>query len=632
MDPNEPQPARLPPVEEDVDADTEVYHTSPIEEVPIPITVVEKVPDEEPPVYGDTDRESLHEDEQARQADAEPDEMVVLSAPDPGTDKSNNPSLPEIPVIVVEKTDSTASHGDDMGPAATPGQKLAHAQRSMDAEPDSIFVVSSSEDAYLLGPSRSIDTPTFRAADTASEVADTAAMLDASPQGPKSADLHLNSQGAYHGHMFKVENTAVKVASAAAVVDKPELADHRSAQQEHSSSALEIANTAAEVADSAVAIEPDPTMDDLAAFASAVGYSQSDTESPRLEYGPLLPHERMLDAAAENSEREPVASGSSLRKVQASEDLDDPLLEPFPTDYNGILEQLRSTESHLDEDFVSEHGVSVSLGTSRPRLTLRGRLSPTVVSDDGQSPVLLSITEASEEDEDGDPDPTPMILPEAASHKAIGPPPGNTEYFVGDEAAFTSSRSSGRSTVNTQDDSRATIANEKSEATDTNVGFGVEAIMQAHALSLRNGRRAGFKDDDISLDGATDVDNAEMGGSLYPKSLPEGTTISVQERSVSVTPESQYDLAEDGESEKHPSNTIETFENTNGTDQLGNDGIISTSGIRHRNLIVHDGVQECAAPTLQDKPSAHFHWQNAIIALWVVLVDWISGCLARLRG
>ncbi|KAI9723428.1 MAG: hypothetical protein M1812_001312 [Candelaria pacifica] len=634
----EPRPARLPPVDEHVDGDTEVSHTLPVEEIPIPITVVEKVPDEDPPIYGDIEQESLHEDEQARQADAEPDEMIVLSSPPINEGHLNNGSRSEIPLIVVEKADFTASHGDDMGPDATQGQKLAHAQRAMDAQPDAVIVVPNPENAEVPQHSGRIDTPTIKIADTAAEVADTAAMLDASPRSSRSADYQVDSPARSYEQMSEVGRTAAEAATFAALVDKSEFTDHRpDPHQEYSSSLLDIANTAAEVADSAAAIDPDPVNDDITAFASAVGYSQSDTESPRLEYAPLLSHERMSDVSPEASQRDSMPHGSSLREVQASEDLDDPSLEPFPTDYNGILERIRSTESRLNEDVVSESGASVSPVTSRPRLTFRGRLSPTVVSDDGQSPVLLSITEASEEDDAKVPDPPPISLPEAVSSPTNDAPQGNDEYFVGDEAAFTSSRSSRRSTINTREGSLPTNTFEQSQATNTKAGFGVEAIMQAHALSLRNGRQAGSIDDNLALDGAIDVKPTDLDGSLYQDSLPEGTVINVQERSTSVTPpsnpsEALYEFIEQEDSQEHPKTSAEVFGRANEIHELGSLAHASEGGLRQRNPSNRHGVRDGEAPTIMENVVSENQSQNVILAYWIAFVNWISGFLSRLRG
>lgn len=64
------------------------------EEIPIPTTIVEKVPDGESPVYGDTGIESFHEDEQACQAYAEPDEMDSEAPSPPPLPPRPTPSEP----------------------------------------------------------------------------------------------------------------------------------------------------------------------------------------------------------------------------------------------------------------------------------------------------------------------------------------------------------------------------------------------------------------------------------------------------------------------------------------------------------------------------------------------------------
>ncbi|KAJ9639430.1 hypothetical protein H2199_006463 [Coniosporium tulheliwenetii] len=118
------------------------------ESVPVPFTVVEKVPDQPQPEYGDIETESLHEKKEQRLADAEPDAVRVLPEADTETEQSKPESdaAPAIPTLIVEKTDDEPRHGDDMGPDATAGQKEAHEKRLADAEPDAVVITPDPED------------------------------------------------------------------------------------------------------------------------------------------------------------------------------------------------------------------------------------------------------------------------------------------------------------------------------------------------------------------------------------------------------------------------------------------------------------------------------------------------------
>ncbi|KAI9780053.1 MAG: hypothetical protein M1839_007035 [Geoglossum umbratile] len=153
----------IQPVEESIDEFTEVFDSSDehikgsssnkepasietpnfIEEIPIPFTVVEKAPDEEPPTYGeDAGRDgSLREGVEDRQADAEPDQSIGPEQPQLNDGVSEGASKPvSIPLLVVDKTDGKPSYGDDFGAKGSHAQKLAHEKRAADAEPDEIHI------------------------------------------------------------------------------------------------------------------------------------------------------------------------------------------------------------------------------------------------------------------------------------------------------------------------------------------------------------------------------------------------------------------------------------------------------------------------------------------------------------
>ncbi|KAF2686296.1 hypothetical protein K458DRAFT_210632 [Lentithecium fluviatile CBS 122367] len=107
--------------------------------VPIPFVVVEKVNSEERPDYGDIEPESLPVDSPKRAADADPDYESVL--PDAPEEQKQEAASPPIPVVIVEKADDRPAFGDDFGEQATSAQKLAHELRNADAEPDKVIVM-----------------------------------------------------------------------------------------------------------------------------------------------------------------------------------------------------------------------------------------------------------------------------------------------------------------------------------------------------------------------------------------------------------------------------------------------------------------------------------------------------------
>lgn len=136
----------------------EEISAAPQESVPVPFTVVEKVPDQPQPEYGDIEAESLHEKKDQRSADAEPDAVHELPGDNAETEQSapESDAPPAIPTLIVEKTDDEPRHGDDMGPDATAGQKEAHEKRLADAEPDAVVITPDPEDQAH--PADSADT------------------------------------------------------------------------------------------------------------------------------------------------------------------------------------------------------------------------------------------------------------------------------------------------------------------------------------------------------------------------------------------------------------------------------------------------------------------------------------------
>lgn len=116
----------------------------PTESNSAPFIVVESVPSKDRPDYGDVEGGSLHEDTGKRAADPQPDIKYELP-PSPAEQRSA--PAPNVPALVVEKTDERPAHGEDFGPEATPGQKKAHEKRAADAEPDEVIVMSDSSDS-----------------------------------------------------------------------------------------------------------------------------------------------------------------------------------------------------------------------------------------------------------------------------------------------------------------------------------------------------------------------------------------------------------------------------------------------------------------------------------------------------
>ncbi|KAH4024776.1 hypothetical protein HBI56_174830 [Parastagonospora nodorum] len=105
--------------------------------VPVPIVVVEKVADEEPPINGDTEPRALHEDVSKHSADAQPDFQTTREERS-ATDEQAK--LSDRPRVVVEKTDDKPAYGDDFGANATISQRVAHDMRAADAKPNMLVI------------------------------------------------------------------------------------------------------------------------------------------------------------------------------------------------------------------------------------------------------------------------------------------------------------------------------------------------------------------------------------------------------------------------------------------------------------------------------------------------------------
>lgn len=113
--------------------------------------------------------------------------------------------------MIVEKTDSTPSFGDDFGSKAKVAEKDAHLLRAKDAEPDYVVVRS--------------ETRTPDHANVASEVADSAATLDRDRDPPTPPISDEEAGGIGYRRMSstpipEVAKTAAEVADSAAIIDK----------------------------------------------------------------------------------------------------------------------------------------------------------------------------------------------------------------------------------------------------------------------------------------------------------------------------------------------------------------------------------------------------------------------------
>jgi hypothetical protein len=110
--------------------------------------------------------------------------------------------------LVVEKVDEEPRHGDDFGPDAATAQKDGHDVRALDAEPDHVVIRSQT------------DTPVY--AETAAEVAISAAMLDREPSPAPISDEEAGRTGERRMSgtpIPQVALTAAEVADVAAMLD-----------------------------------------------------------------------------------------------------------------------------------------------------------------------------------------------------------------------------------------------------------------------------------------------------------------------------------------------------------------------------------------------------------------------------
>ncbi|KAH7419579.1 hypothetical protein BKA64DRAFT_21126 [Cadophora sp. MPI-SDFR-AT-0126] len=265
----------------------------------------------------------------------------------------------QTPAVVVVKVDDVPSHGDDFGPDATVGQQ-AQNLRAQDVEPDYATIRK--------------DSHTPELADVAAEVADIAQTLDRDAPTPPISDEEAGRTG-----YRRMSTTPI-----------PEVAD-----------------TAAEVADIAATLD----QQDLGDLLEARGYFEiiNDEsivfpETPPNEKVPLFPHEGGISPPKGKESRRHRASDTQRRPSRIEEpevfDPNDPTIQRFPEDREGIMRQLTLMQQRLPPDTADcVGGVDSPIGEE---IHCPGKpISPGVnVPLQDRSPSLVSITEENDEDQE----------------------------------------------------------------------------------------------------------------------------------------------------------------------------------------------------------------------------------------
>ncbi|KAF7944099.1 hypothetical protein EAE96_010509 [Botrytis aclada] len=285
------------------------------------------------------------------------------------TEDDDHPSIPvedaPAPIVSVEKVDSEPRHGDDFGSDATYAQKDAHNLHAQDALPDHITIREQAS------------TPDL--ANVAAEVADSAELLDETPPTPPMSDTEAGKTG-----YRRLSYTPI-----------PEVA----------ATAAEVADTAAHIDDDSkpTSIELPTSQRDFVSHGVDNLERDLDTETPSEERAPLFAHECNGPPTAE----ERLEYESSQTRLPASEpmfrefDPNDPGLEPFPNNFNQILEHVRRLENHLSENQTDAERNPLSPVTTNGSHHANGSLttpSPQSLAHES-SPLLLPIVEENAEGE-----------------------------------------------------------------------------------------------------------------------------------------------------------------------------------------------------------------------------------------
>ncbi|KAF7857165.1 hypothetical protein EAF04_009406 [Stromatinia cepivora] len=277
------------------------------------------------------------------------------------------------PMVTVEGVDSEPRHGDDFGSNATFAQKDAHNLHAQDAAPDHVTIRQQST------------TPDL--ANVAAEVADSATLLDETPPTPPMSDTDAGKIG-----YRRLSNTPIP----------------------------EVAETAAEVADTAALIDenykpnsidlPSPQPDLLLQGFNGLD-RDLDIETPSEERAPLFAHEcNGPPTTEERLEYESTQNRSAAPEPMFQEfDPNDPSLEPFPNNFNQILQHVRRLENQLSEDQTDRDGVPLTPVANGNNHTGGDLLTPSPRSlAQESSPSLLPIVE---ENAEGEPESKLTALP-----------------------------------------------------------------------------------------------------------------------------------------------------------------------------------------------------------------------------
>ena len=242
---------------------------------------------------------------------------------DPGSRARINSADPakttDIPAVVVDKVDAMPVHGDDLGPNATEGQKVAHELRAADAQPDETHIRPTASDDQQI-----------------SELADHASTGKASEDIP-SHDDNYESPGRENAPLFAHER-----------MDEP--------SWDTESDSLNVIDDK----DGGT-----PTVQDSKYTAAVDRDPQSREESPHRE-APLFSHEcassrEQLPGPSlklevnQTSPQRPSARNKRNKVEQARDGEDeglrrDPSIERFPDTREDIMMHLQRTGSRLGHD------------------------------------------------------------------------------------------------------------------------------------------------------------------------------------------------------------------------------------------------------------------------------------------
>lgn len=419
--------------------------------VPVPFVVVEKVPDQAQPDYGDVEPESLPVDEAKRAADAEPDVENVTEDKPVAIDQ---PKIPEIPLLVVEKTDDEPAYGEDFGEQATISQRVAHDLRAADASPDKLIISpeshsapSKEEDAAPLlrhelsqtddQPTVLVDADEESAHSSTDQTSSTEVIHTPSEHNDSPEDSDLNHELELKGTN---ENGAPLLPHESNLDDEDEVSTDDDDEFER---APLLPHESGFSGQNGRATMTNGDRDHGAGMEHQhhVHHDEHDDESDTdlngdYDVSPLLPHERDTfvasntgsEASADDSHRavrgrssfghetnnarelfggnrQPnffrTRSNSSTlphelpRSDAEDENLNDPLLERFPTSRDEILERVATIGLHLPEDQLDEDHLH------SPQLSVKSQACSSVDLVQVKSYIsLASVPEADDSDED----------------------------------------------------------------------------------------------------------------------------------------------------------------------------------------------------------------------------------------